>query len=256
MPLNVGESVHVPSIKAGLDSSYPWAMTCGTIQSIRKGKITINLPNGDISLPIYEGLARKKLGIFIVQIGDHVTEETLLVPLKKSILQYTRLLLRDDYIRSVSVRSLAEFKYYWQREHALMSHIILIGHGSANSILFGENTWVSASEFKEALRIDGTIGEAKQVISLCCKTGGGNFGKPVSAGRMCEIFIGPSGTVHASSASQFYQSFMAYNFLHGFSSSRAYDYARVATPGVTEFNLWRKTQIHKKKSKMQVFSGR
>lgn len=254
MPLAVGDSVHVPTAKTGFDGDFPWAMICGTIQSIRDGKICIGLPRGQVSRPIYASLARKKMCVFIVQIGDHVTEETLLVPLSTSISQYTRLLLGDDYIRRIAVRSIAEFKYYWQREHALMSHIVLIGHGSANSMLFGEDTWVTASEFKEAIKVDGDIGEAKQIISLCCKTGGGNFGRPVSAGRMCEVFIGPSGTIHAASASQFYQSFMAYHLLHGYSTNRAYDYARVATPGVTEFNLWRKTKLHPKRSKIEVFS--
>ena len=229
-------------------------MVSGDVQQINNGKVVITLPNGEQSPPIYINLARKKLGFLIVQIGDFQTEETLLVPLRKSILQFTRLLLTDDYIKCVSIRSIEEFTFYWAQEHALTSHLILIGHGRADAILFGNNCWVSAVDFRSSLNVDGAIGEAKQVVSLCCKTGGGNFGKIISSSQICEIFLGPSGSIHASSASLFYQSYLAYHLLSGYSTSRAYDYARIATPGVAEFNLWRKTKLHSKKSKKDVLA--
>lgn len=254
MTLSIGEIVHVPSAKAGLDASYPFAMVSGRIVELNGTKIKISLPRGEVSIPIAIGLARKKLGILIVQIGDMATEETLLIPLRKSILQYTRLLLSDDFIKCITVRSTDELGYFWKKEHALISHVVLIGHGSADSIQFGENKKVLATELGDLLKVDEQVVEAKQFISLCCKTGGASFGKIISTGRMCEVFIGPSGVVHAANASQFYQSYLAYHLLSGYKTETAYDYARVANPGLSEFNLWRKKQIHQKRSKKEVFA--
>jgi len=248
----IGDTVHVPSSKAGIGVNYPSAMVSGEIQAIQNAKIIITLPNGNLSHPIYIKLARRKLCFLIVQIGDFQTEQTLLVPLRKSILQYTRLILTDDYIKCVSIRSIDEFIYYWHKNHALISHLVLIGHGRPDAILFGENNWIPALDFRSKLSVDGPIGEAKQIISLCCKTGGGNFGKPVSAAQICEIFLGPSGNIHASSASLFYQSYLAYHLVNGYTSDRAYDYARIANPGAVEFNLWKERKLRDKKRKKEL----
>lgn len=251
--MKVGDSIHAPAVKAGMSESYSSAMVSGKICEIDGKKLKMSLPNGEISKPIYINLVRRKLSLFIVQIGDYQTEETLLVPLKKSIFNYSRLILPDDYIRCISVRTTKEFQYFWKKNNALISHLILIAHGKNDSILFGENNWVNPKEFLSLFEIAGKMGEAKQIISLCCKTGGAKFGKIVSESELCEIFIGPSGTVHGASASQFYQTYLAYQFIHGYTSKRAYDYARVSTPGLTEFNLWDQAILTKKKSKREIF---
>jgi len=256
MSININDTVHVPAIKAGLDSQYPFAMVSGKVISKTSSTVKIDIPqNGGICKNISIALVRKKLGIFIIQIGDMETEESLLDPLRKSILQFTRLLLSDDYIRCISIRSIEEFKFFWEKEQALMSHIVFIGHGSANSIFFGRNE-INVKDIKKIISSNGRVEEAKQIISLCCKTGGAWFGKVLSGERVSEVFIGPSGSVHAANASQFYQSYMTYNLLSGYSTEVAYDYARVSNPGLSEFNLWRKTKPHKKRSKKDVFNGK
>ncbi|KIE86988.1 hypothetical protein SD67_00025 [Acinetobacter pittii] len=255
MSININDTVHIPAISVGLDSQYPFAMVSGKVLSKTNSKVNVQIDlNGGFCKDISLSLARKKLGILIIQIGDMETEETLLNPLRKSILQFTRLLLSDDYIRCISIRTLEEFKFFWEKEQALMSHIVLIGHGSANSIRFGGND-IKVKEIKKIMS-GTTVGEAKQIISLCCKTGGAWFGKVISGQVFSEIFIGPSGSVHAANASQFYQSYMTYNLLSGYNTEVAYDYARVSNPGVSEFNLWRKTKLHKKRSKQKIFGSR
>lgn len=147
-------------------------------------------------------MARKNLFLFIVQIGDYQTEDTLLIPLRKSIYNYSRLILPDDYICSISVRTTDEFKYFWTKNNMLISHLVLIAHGKNNSILFGDNNWIEPMDFISLLETPEVFGEAKQIVSLCCKTGGAKFGKIVSKSKLCELFIGPSGSVHGASASQ------------------------------------------------------
>lgn len=242
MSFSVNERVHVPSLKAGLTVDYPYSMASVTICEVTDRYVKVNLPNGDISEEIPLSLVRKRLGLLIVQIGDFESEATLLEPLKKSILQFSRLLLNDDYIRSYSVRSASEFRYVWEKEHPVTSHIILVGHGDATSIKFGPATQVSGADFITLLSTDGGIVEAKQIISLCCKTGSKTFGGNVSGTPNVEAFIGPTTALHGANASQFCQSYLTYLFLHGYKSSTAYEYARATNPGASDFAFWRKTK--------------
>ena len=242
MSFDLNEKIHVPSLKAGLTFDYPYSMTSGEICDLTDKYIKINLPNGEISEEIPISLARKKLGILIIQIGDFESELTLLEPLKKTIIQFTRLLLNDEYIHSYSVRSPDELRYIWEKEHLITSHIILIGHGDALSIKFGSKHKVNASDFIKLLSTDGGVGEAKQVISLCCKTGSKSFGGTVSGTPNIEAFIGPSSVLHGANASQFLQSYLTYHFLYGYKSSTAYEYARATSPGASDFVFWRKTK--------------
>lgn len=242
--------MYVPASKAGL-KNHGWAMVSGEIKSISKYGIRISLPNGNLSNIIGVNLVRKKLGILIVTIGDYSTEETLLKPLTKSILQYSRLLCSDDCIKTIFVRSLKELEYYWKLEHSIVSHLVLVGHGEKNALLFGGD-WVNPNDLNKILDGVGKIVEGKQIISLCCKTGSAEFGSVISSKQICEIFVGPSGSVHAAYASQFYQTFMVLQLLNGYSVTKSYDWARIATPGLTEFNLWRKTVLGAKPNKKQV----
>ncbi|PND54337.1 hypothetical protein CRM90_28405 [Mycobacterium sp. ENV421] len=53
------------------------------------------------------------LGFVLVRIGDFLTEATLLDPLAKSVLQYLRLMLPDDLITFLKVRTLNELQEWW-----------------------------------------------------------------------------------------------------------------------------------------------
>lgn len=242
MPYVLGQSVHIPSSKLGLSDDYPFSMVSTTVREVSGRSVKVDLRDGNLSEDIPLSLVRKKLGLLILEIGDYKTEETLLTPLKKSILQFTRLLLSDDYIKNYTIRTTEEFKHIWGTVHSVTSHLILVGHGDANSILFGEKTAVRASEFIDLLKTEQNVGEAKQVISLCCKTGSKTFGGAVSGDPNVESFIGPTSSVHGANASQFCQSYLAYLFLLGYKSSTAYEYAKASNPGASDFSFWRKTQ--------------
>lgn len=244
----VGESVHVPSSKLGTGDDYPFSMALATVREITDRFVKVDLRDGSLSDDIPLSVVRKKLGILLIEIGDYKTEETLLTPLKKSILQFARLLLSDDYIKNYTIRTPGELKYIWQEQHPVTSHLILVGHGDAQSLLFGKDTTVKADELIQLLKTEQGVGEAKQVISLCCKTGSKTFGGTVSGNPNIESFIGPVGSVHGATASQFCQSYLTYLFLQGFKSSTAYEYAKAANPGTSDFVFWRKTQPFASKS--------
>lgn len=76
-------------------------------------------------------------------LGDLSTEETLLDPLAKSVLQYCRLLVPDDQVKAYKIRSLKELTSIWGKEHALYSHVIFVGHGSCKGFCFSNDGWAT-----------------------------------------------------------------------------------------------------------------
>lgn len=236
-----GDMVYVPCSLFSELSKYPKAVYRTEVVGIENKSIRIKLPNETISNKFSISLAHKTLGLMIVSVGDYDTELTLLDPLSKSILQYARLLMDDDYIRRIKIRTLEELKRYWQRENPVYSHVIIIGHGCKTGIKFGDQ-WVNADEFqKQVLRIWG--GDKKTIISLCCKTGYKTFGGKISSFAQCRHFIGPFHSVHGAVASQFCQTFLAYHLLEGKTTKVAFNKARMYVPGSTSFRLWGNNQL-------------
>ena len=187
-------------------------------------------------------LAHNSLGLIIVSIGDFETEETLINPLSKSVLQYARLLMPDDILRHVRVRSVPELKTIWNQNQAAYTHVVIIGHGSPKGIKFGVDGWVSAKRLnQEVVRVWG--GSKKTIISLCCKTGYKSFCGSVSSYAQCSYFIGPYHSVHGAVASQFCQTFLAHHFLEGKTVVVAFKRSRDSVAGSASFRLWASNQL-------------
>lgn len=252
-----GSNVYVPASKVGLGTNNPSAMVkCKLVKKENRYGHISDIPGTQEVKKVGLSLIYERLGILIVQIGDFVTEDSLLEPLHDSVFKYTNLLLVSGDIWNIKVRSLKELSYYWNQLHGIISHIVLIGHGNTNSLIFGENTVVSAKELNQTLQLSSEIEQDIQIISLCCHTGNGNFGKVVSDAPFCQAFIGPSDSIHAVNSSQFYQTFMTYQMLYGYTSKRAYQYARVFTPGATDFNMWVKTKPVNKPIRKDVIGAK
>ena len=124
---------------------------------------------GDKSIKVGSGICHKNIGILILNIGDFQTEATLLDPLAKSVLQYSRLLFDDSYVKHYKVRTLEELKYLWAKEHNVYTHIVMIGHGCKNGFIFNDKI-VSVQELKSIFDAPSKL-HPKVFISLCCKTG-------------------------------------------------------------------------------------
>jgi hypothetical protein len=243
MKLDIGESVHVPGFLVGLGDNYPSSMVEGKIVARGIGFYIIDgIPGKSESFKVKCGLVQKKLYFLIVQIGDFESEDMLLDPLFDIVVSYTNILLMSENVRKIRVRSMKEFQIFWERLSPIVSNVVIIGHGSIDGLIFG-NENITAKHFIDLLESGKNIKQAVQIISLCCKSGNGNFGKRVSGIPFCQSFIGPADNIHACNATIFYQTFINYQMLYGKSDRDSYLFAKAATPGNTKFNMWVKTKL-------------
>lgn len=231
------ERVFVPASKFDELVGYPTAFYETRVTEVNGKRLRVALPNGATSDWIGSALCHRNVGILILTIGDLETEIPLLDPLAKSVLQFCRLLVDDGSVRHYKVRSVHELRYIWQRDQILFSHIVLIGHGDVDAVIFHVDGRVSPHLLDQATQFRGAL--QKTFISLCCKTGYRSFGGVFSEATICEHFIAPFHSVHGAIASQFCQSFLAYHLLEGQTVGVAFRHAREATPGSTSFRLWK-----------------
>ncbi len=230
------DKVFVPASRLPGLQGHPSAFYETRVAEVGNKKIKVNLTGGAISDWIGASLCQKNIGILLFTIGDLETETGLLDPLAKSVLQYCRLLVPDDYLRSYKVRSLAELKSIWLKDQAAYSHVLIVGHGSPDGIKFSVDGWVKSDALDAMLKIHGA--PKKVFISLCCQTGYKAIGGRLSEMPICRHFIAPFHSVHGAVASQFAQTFLAFHLLEGESIGVAFKHASQYTPGSTSFRLW------------------
>ena len=114
--LQVGETIYVPCsrIEALIDRGVSLYRT--KVVEVEGQRAKVDLPGGKTSEWIGFPLLHRNVGILIVNVGDFYSEHNLLDPLAKSVGQFCRLLVPEDQIRQVRVRSLAELENFWHRE--------------------------------------------------------------------------------------------------------------------------------------------
>ena len=232
----VGDKVFVPASRIPGMEGHPSAFYETRIAEVDVRKVKVQLQAAATSEWIGASLCQKNIGILIFTIGDLETETGLLDPLAKSVLQYCRLLVPDDYLRAYKIRSISELKSIWQRDQAAYSHVVIIGHGSPEGIKFSVDGWVKSSDIAEKLEIPKA--PKKAFVSLCCQTGYKTAGGKLSEMAICSHFLAPFHSVHGAVASQFVQTFLAFHLLEGESIGVAFKHAREYTPGSTSFRLW------------------
>ena len=234
--LQLGETVYVPCARVdGLESTGV-ALYRTQVTSVNGRRAKVRISGGADSDWIGTSLLHRDVGILVINIGDFETEHTLLDPLAKSVAQFCRLLVPDDQIRSIRVRSVKELVQFWQGEQAAYSHVIWIGHGSENGIKFAVDGWKPAGELSQNLRVYGA--PKKTYVSLCCKTGYQNYGVVMSKVAICRQFLGPFHSVEGAVASQFCQTFLTNHLLYGKTVGVAFNHARSSVPGSASFRLW------------------
>lgn len=232
----IGEKVFVPSSRIKELEHHPTAFYETRVVETNDRSIKVNIPGQRVSDWIGSGLCHKNVAILIICIGDLETESTLLDPLTKSVLQFCRLLVADDYLRFFKLRSITELREVWTREQAAFSHVILIGHGSATAIKFFNDGWVRTNHLDDAIKVRGA--PKKVFVSLCCETGKNAFAIDFSNMTICSHFIAPFHSVHGAVASQFAQTFLTYHLLEGESVGVAMRHATDSYPGKKTFRLW------------------
>lgn len=238
--LEKGQRVYVPRSRLGLPHDGPSAFLETTVREVIGRSIVVDVPGG-FSRTVASSAAQSNIGVLIVRIGDYLTERTLLDPLAKSLLQFCRLMLPDDMVTIREVRSRTELGQFWATDHATYSHLVLIGHGRQDALLFGHDDWATAPTLAQTLRRSDVT--PKVIVSLCCKSGYAAFGQALSKAELCQAAVGAFHEVHGAVASQFCQTFLTYHLLQGETLSVAFRHARSGVPGATSFRLWIKGQL-------------
>jgi hypothetical protein len=221
----------------------PYSLVRCKIEGQTERSVVVSGPGIDGTSTIGSRHARSDAGVLIIRVGDLVGsggETTLLDPLAKSVLQFMRLLLGDDYLRSVHIRTLEELKRLWADEYAARTHVVLISHGARDGLIFlGEK--VPAGDLVDVLA-EGVAHlpvKQKHWLSLACLTGRSGLARPMSRSPHCSDFIGPYGSVHGAAASSFAQTFFVEHLLHGHNVTDACRRAsRESGPG-DQFRHWK-----------------
>jgi hypothetical protein len=234
--LKIGDTVYVPCSSFTELDLIDTALYRTQVVAKIKNSITVNLPGGGVSQPIGAGRVHKDVGILLIEIGDFETEAATLDPLAKSVLQFCRLLVPDDQLRSIKVRGLAELKKFWQHNERAYTHVILVGHADKNVLTFAVDGDVTVPTLAEALKVKKA--SPKLFISLACKTGFKSFGGEFSKLPFCRDFMAPFQSVHGAVASQFCQTLLTSHFLDGKTTKVAFNHARDSVPGGISFRLW------------------
>ncbi len=237
-----GESVLVPAALIGLQSSAPAALVKTKVSRVEGKRVVLDLPNGQQSAAIGSSLVHREAAVLIVRVGDFHTEPSLLDPLAKSLLQYLRLLLPDDTVRLLELRSLAELDQAWPTTAPAYSHVVLVGHGYKEGLIFGVDGKVPSAELARRMVVQPN-NRKWSFLSLCCQTGYAAFAKQFSCETVCREIVAPFHSVHGAIASQFAQSFFAYHFVEGETVAVAFRHARAGTPGAISFRLWRSGRL-------------
>ena len=235
----VGEQVLVPAAKLADPDQAAYALISRLVLDRNERSVTVDDGAGG-TVEIASRLVHKSsLGFLILRVGDLSTETTLLDPLAKSVLQFMRLLVPDEDLRVLELRTMAELKAHWAANHAATSHVLLIGHGSAAGLTFVDDGVVAASELVAELEAAGPGTPVKSFISLACLTGRAEFGKPFSESSICRDFIGPFQSVRGAAASGFVQSVLIEHLLDGVELGYAYDRVAKGLSGARRFRRWR-----------------
>lgn len=210
------------------------------VVEVRKRSVTVNLPGGKISEPIASSAVHKNIGVCCYCIGDYETETTLLHPLTKSVFQFCKLLLADDYLRLQYMRTTEELKEIWAEEHGTATHVIIIGHGTGDAIKFGHEN-IKAESLAAIFSVEGS--KPVVFVALCCKTGYASFGKPFTTKLNHSDLICPFHSVSGAVASQFCQTLLTYMLLHGESLKVAFRHARDSVASKDSFRLWKNGKL-------------
>ena len=232
----VGDTVFVPSSRFKELKNWSYSLYETEIVSTEKKSVKVKLPGGEISEFIGSSLAHSNTGVIIITIGDCQTETSLLEPLRKSVLQFSRLLLQDDNVISLFCRSIEEFKKLWDLHNCSYSYLILIGHGDKKGFEFGVNGLVGAEEFIKI--IEDSSCNAKHIISLCCNTGYEKVGSVISKSAKCLDYIAPFQSIHGAEASQFVQTFLINHLLKGLQTKSAFNNSNNLFASKNNFRMW------------------
>ncbi|WP_404406166.1 hypothetical protein [Pelagibacterium halotolerans] len=236
--IGVGDHIYVCSSRVNGLPDNGKAFHSANVVDRQHRSIQIYLPGGQISDPISTKYAHKRIGACIVTLGDFQTEQVVLDPLAKSILQYCRLLFGDDsLVKTYKVRTGVEIRHIWENHFVNdVDHVIFVGHGSEDGEIRVGNSTLSPAALAEAMPHDPQ--RKWKFTFLCCQLGRAAFSKSFSELAFVEQVIAPFHSVHAAISSQFVQTFLVRNLLDGETPAVAFKNAAKTVPGPNSFRRW------------------
>ncbi len=179
---NVGEQVYVPVARIDAEPNTPFALVRGSVVETLDRSVVVDLPYGIGQVTVASSLIHKDVGVCVLRIGDMETEDTLLNPIAKSVLQYLRLLVPDDQVNYIPLRTTQELYALYELLAPSFTHFVIIGHGADGNLIFSCGQRESGADI--AANFLARYPQPRKFISLCCHTGksiGGFVG--VSTGR-------------------------------------------------------------------------
>jgi hypothetical protein len=234
MVFQINDQVYVSRTILGLNGNSPSPFYRTIIRQRNNRSVRVDLPNGNLSNEIATSKIVANFGVLIIRIGDF-EEDGLLDPLAKSVLHYCRLLLPSDAVRLINLRTESELETLWASLHGMCQHVVIVSHGSADGIRFG-NQWTTPERLREIF--EAPRPEVKEFISLGCETGWAKFGKSFSQATCVSHFLAPFHSVHGCVASLFVQTFLNERILASKSTKVAFKHARADLQGAASFRLW------------------
>lgn len=234
----IGEQVLVPASRLAEPDNQPFGLMPRQVLAQDARSVCVDDGAGGQVNVASRLVHSRTLGLLVLRVGDLTTETTLLDPLAKSVLQFVRLLLPDNDVRAVNIRTLEELHAHWSSYHGSTSHVVLVGHGSNTSLSFLAGA-VPAKDLASGLLALAPQTPPKTWISLACLTGRAGFARPFSQSAICRDLVAPYTSVHGAAASQFCQSLLAEHLLDGYELPYAYRRAVKTASGGRSFRRWR-----------------
>lgn len=236
----IGDQVLVPATRLAEPDQQPYALMPRVVLAQDERSVRVDDGTGGTVEIASRLVHSSSLGFLVLRVGDLNTEPTLLDPLATSVLQFLRLLVPDNDVRGVSLRTLAELDVHWTTYHGTTSHVVMIGHGSETSLAFVGDGPITGGDLAARLNAIAPQSSPKTFISLACLTGRAGFARPFSQNRICRDLIAPFQSVHGAAASQFCQRLLAEHLLDGREIPYAYARAAKGLAGSKRFRRWRK----------------
>lgn len=241
----VGQTVYAPIYRYPRGDQAYYAIARGPVRAIIGRSCEVDLPTIGPRKIAFSHL-HAELGVCIVRIGDFTSEQSVMDPICKSVLHFLRLLLPDDHLRLVELRTEAELEEFFDIYASLYSFWIVIGHGTKQGELcFTRGRRRPARELAASLKSSASA--PRTFLFLSCNAGLAAFAKPFSSeSQLCHALIAPIGALHSAVASQFAQTFLSYLYLEGLSIGVAFNKATEKVPTSTRFRLWKKGKFFRK----------
>jgi hypothetical protein len=235
-----GQEVWAPIYKYPGGDRAPYALARCYVRSISGRSCEVDLPYEIGTRKIASSLLHAAVGVCIVRIGDFASEQSAMDPICKSILSFLRLLLPDDYVRLIELRTKVELEEFFQINASAYTLWIIVGHGT----IAGELCFMSGQKLGSSSLVASLASHAaapKTFLFLSCHTGRSAFARNFSSSRaLCDTLIAPIGELHSAIACQFAQTLLSYFYLEGRQIGVAFNRASERIPTSTRFRLWRR----------------